>query len=89
MTWQQAYNPLGSGVLSALVAAIPIIVLLGTLAFLRFKAHRAALLSLAAALVIAVAIFGMPAGKAGAVTVFGAAYGLSPIGWIILNVIFL
>ncbi|MGB7294190.1 MAG: L-lactate permease [Candidatus Aminicenantales bacterium] len=89
MAWQQVYDPLGSGILSALVAAIPIITLLGSLAFLRFKAHRAALLGLAAALVIAVAIFGMPAGKAGAVTIFGAAYGLFPIGWIILNVIFL
>ncbi|MBN2409056.1 MAG: L-lactate permease [Candidatus Aminicenantes bacterium] len=89
MAWQQVYDPLGSGILSALVAAIPIVVLLGTLAFLRLKAHRAALLGLAAALVIAVAIFGMPGGKAGAVTLFGAAYGLFPIGWIILNVIFL
>jgi lactate permease len=89
MTWQQAYDPLGSGILSALVAAIPVIVLLGTLAFLRLKAHRAALLGLAAAVVIAVAVFGMPADKAGAVTIFGAAYGLFPIGWIILNVIFL
>ncbi|MFZ2055628.1 MAG: L-lactate permease [Candidatus Aminicenantales bacterium] len=89
MTWQQAYDPLGNGILSALVAAVPIVVLLGTLAFLRLKAHRAAVLGLAAAFVIAVAVFGMPADKAGAVTVFGAAYGLFPIGWIILNVIFL
>jgi lactate permease len=89
MTWQQVYDPLGSAFLSALVAAVPIVVLLGTLAFLRFKAHRAAVLGLAAAFVIAVAVFGMPADKAGAVTLFGAAYGLFPIGWIILNVIFL
>jgi len=89
MSWQQAYDPLGSGLLSALVAGIPIIVLLGTLAFLKLKAHRAALFGLAAALVIAIGVFRMPADKAGAVTVFGAAYGLFPIGWIILNVIFL
>jgi lactate permease len=87
--WEQVYDPLGSPLLSTLVAAVPIIVLLGTLAFLRLKAHRAALLGLAAALIIAVAVFGMPAGKAGAVAVYGAAYGLFPIGWIILNVIFL
>jgi lactate permease len=89
MIWQQAYNPLGNALLSTLVAAVPIIVLLGTLAFLRLKAHWAALLGLVSALVIAVAVFGMPASKAGAAAVLGAAYGLFPIGWIILNVIFL
>jgi len=76
MSWQQVYDPLGNAFLSTLVAAIPIIVLLGSLAFFRIKAHWAAL-------------FGMPSSKAGAVAVFGAAYGLFPIGWIILNVIFL
>jgi lactate permease len=89
MVWQQAYDPLGNGLLSALIAGIPIIVLLGTLAFLKLKAHLAALLGLAAALIIAVAVFRMPLDKAVAVTAFGAAYGLFPIGWIILNVIFL
>ena len=89
MVWQQAYDPLGNGFLSALVAALPVIVLLGTLAFFRLKAHSAALFGLAAAVAIAVGVFKMPAAKAGAVTVFGAAYGIFPIGWIILNVIFL
>src|SRR4030043_213325 len=89
MSWQQAYDPLGNGLLSALVAGIPIIVLLGTLAFLKLKAHQAALLGLLASLILAVGIFRMPVDKAGAVTIFGAAYGLFPIGWIILNVIFL
>src|SRR4030067_811807 len=89
MVWQQAYDPLGNGLLSALVAGIPIIVLLGTLAFLKRAARGAAWCGLAAALIIAVAVFRMPVDKAGAVTAFGAAYGLFPIGWIILNVIFL
>jgi lactate permease len=89
MVWQQTYDPLGNGFLSALVAAVPVVVLLGTLAFLRLKAHSAALCGLAAALAVAVGVFRMPVGKAGAVTVLGAAYGLFPIGWIILNVIFL
>ncbi len=89
VSWEQVYDPLGNPFLSTLLAAVPIIVLLGTLAFLRLKAHRAALLGLAASFLIAVAVFGMPAEKAGAVAVYGAAYGLFPIGWIILNVIFL
>ncbi len=89
MSWQQAYDPLGNTLLSTIVAAIPIIVLLGGLAFFRIKAHWAALLGLVSSLLISIAVFGMPASKAGAVAVFGAAYGLFPIGWIILNVIFL
>ena len=89
MPWNQVYDPLGQWVLSTILAALPIFVLLGTLAFLRLKAHWAAVLGLAAALVIAVLVFGMPAGKGLTVAVYGAAYGLFPIGWIILNVIFL
>jgi len=89
MPWNQIYDPLGQWVLSTILAALPIFVLLGTLAFLRLKAHWAAVLGLAAALVIAVLVFGMPAGKGLTVAVYGAAYGLFPIGWIILNVIFL
>ncbi len=89
MPWSQAYNPLGSWVASTLLAALPIIVLLGALAFFRVKAHAAALLGLASSLLIAILAFGMPASKAGAVALFGAAYGLFPIGWIILNIIFL
>jgi lactate permease len=89
MPWHQVYDPLGSPLLSALVAALPVAVLLGTLAFLRLKAHRAALLGLGAALVVAIGVFGMPPAKALAAAVYGAAFGLFPIGWIIVNVIFL
>ena len=89
MPWNQAYDPLGHWVLSTLLAALPILVLLGALAAFRIKAHFAALLGLAASLVIAASAFGVPAAKAGAVALFGAAYGLFPIGWSILNVIFL
>jgi lactate permease len=87
--WAQTYDPLYNWVLSALVAALPIVVLLGSLAFLRLKAHVSAGLGLAAALLVATLAFGMPAAKAGAVALYGAAYGFLPIGWIILNVIFL
>jgi lactate permease len=74
---------------STLLAALPIVVLLGGIGFFHIKAHTAAILGLLTALVIAVAGFGMPADMAGATAVYGAAYGLLPIGWIILNVIFL
>src|SRR5271169_5929781 len=86
--WSQGYDPTGIWWLSTLVAAVPVIVLLGALA-LHVKAHYAALLGLAAALVIAIFGFHMPARMAGATAVLGAGYGLFPIGWIVLNVIFM
>ncbi len=89
MTWTQIYTPLGNLYLSALVAAIPVIVLLGALAFFHVKAHVAALLGLVLALGISVAVYGMPLSMAGASAAYGAAFGLLPIGWIILNAIFI
>jgi lactate permease len=88
-TWPQVYDPLQNVTLSTLVAALPVVVLLGSLAFLKLQAHIAALLGLASALVVATLVFGMPPSIAGATALYGAAYGLLPIGWIILNVIFL
>jgi lactate permease len=87
--FSQVYNPLHNILLSALVAAIPIVVLLGAIAFLKLKAHIAALLGLAASLAVAIFAFGMPAKMAFLSAGYGAAFGLLPIGWIILNVIFL
>ena len=89
MPWNQVYDPVGHWAFSTLLAALPIFVLLGTLAFLHLKAHWAAVLGLGTALTIAVTVFGMPPGKGLAVALLGAAYGLFPIGWIIFNVIFL
>ena len=89
MSWNQVYDPTGHWALSTILAALPIIVLLGSLAFLHLKAHAAAILGLAAALLMAIFVFGMPASKGLSVAACGAAYGLFPIGWIILNVIFL
>ena len=89
MPWAQVYDPLGNWWLSTILAAIPIVVLLGSLALLHMRAHYSALLGLASALIIAVAVFGMPTKLAGLTAVYGAAFGLLPIGWIILNVIFL
>ena len=87
--WPQTYDPLGNAVLSTLLAALPIVVLLGTLGLLRWSAHMAALVGLATSLVVAIVVFGMPAPMALATAGFGGVYGLFPIGWIVLNVIFL
>jgi lactate permease len=89
MTWAQVYAPLGGRFLSAAVAAIPVLVLLGSLGVLHVRAHRAALLGLAAALLVAVLGFGMPPRLAAAAAAYGAAFGLFPIGWIVLNAVFL
>ena len=87
--WPQVYDPFGSMVLSTLVAAIPIVVLLGAIGLFHMKAHYAAGLGLVASLTVAIVGFGMPVGMASMSAVYGAAYGMLPIGWIILNVIFL
>jgi lactate permease len=87
--WPQTYDPLHNRVWSTLVAAIPIVTLLGVIAFGRIRAHRAALLGLGTALLVAIWPLGMPAGLAVRAALLGVAYGLLPIGWIILNVIFL
>lgn len=89
MPWAQVYDPLNASWLSTLLAALPIVVLLGSLAFLKLKAHLAALTGLTVSVLISVLVFRMPAEKALLATGFGAAYGLFPIGWIILNAIFL
>jgi lactate permease len=89
MAWSQVYDPLQNVYLSTILAGLPVVVLLGGLAFLKLQAHIAALLGLVSALAVAIVVFGMPASLAVATAVYGAAYGLLPIGWIILNVIFL
>ncbi|NML44699.1 L-lactate permease [Ramlibacter sp. G-1-2-2] len=89
MTWQQVYDPMHSMVLSTLLAAIPVVVMLVGLGFLHMKAHYAALAGLVAAIVIAIVAYGMPAGMAGRAAFLGGITGLLPIGWIVLNIIFL
>lgn len=87
--WSQNYDPTGRWWLSTLFAALPVVALLGSLALAHVKAHFAALLGLATALLTAIFGFHMPARMAATTAVYGAAYGLLPIGWIIVNVIFM
>jgi lactate permease len=89
MAWVQVYNPLGQAWLSTLAAALPIILLLATLGLMKWPAHRAALLGLGSALVVSVGLFGMPVRIAVETTIYGATYGLFPIGWIVVAAIFL
>jgi len=86
--WTQQYDPFGNIFLSAVFAALPIFVLLGLLAGFHVKAHFAALAGLAVSLMVAVGLFNMPTTLALAAAANGAAYGLFPIGWIVLTAIF-
>ncbi|MFC5316702.1 L-lactate permease [Azospirillum rugosum] len=87
--WSQVYNPLGSAFLSTVIAAVPVVILLGLIAFAHMQAHIAALITLVVALCVAIFGFTMPTGMALEAAYLGALTGLFPIGWIILNVIFL
>jgi lactate permease len=89
MPWSQNYSPVGGIGGSALIAAIPVVVLLALLAFWHVRAHLAALIALLVAGVVAVFVYGMPAQLAVAAAGYGAAFGLLPIGWLILNAIFI
>jgi lactate permease len=89
LIWPQNYDPFGNAILSTVVAALPVVVLLGSIAVLRIRIHFSALLGLGTALALALGAYHMPPEAAGAATLYGAAFGLFPIGWIILNVIFL
>ena len=79
---------MGSLLISALVAAVPVVILLGLLAFYHVRAHLAALIGLGSAMLVAVFVYGMPFRLSLAAAANGAAFGLFPIGWIVLTAIF-
>ena len=86
--WSQVYDPFNNMFLSTFAASVPVVVLLGLLAF-HVRAHLAAVIGLISALVVAIVAFGMPVKMAGLASLYGALFGLLPIGWIVLNIIFL
>ncbi len=87
--WAQGYDPTGHWWLSTILAALPVLVLLGAMAVLRLKAHVAAVAGLLTALTVAIAVFHMPVRLALTSAAYGAGYGIFPICWIILPVIYL
>jgi lactate permease len=87
--WNQVYDPFNSAVLSTLAAALPVVTLLVLIASGKVKAHIAAVIALVVAILVAILLFTMPAGLALRAAVLGAVIGFFPIGWIVLNVIFL
>jgi lactate permease len=87
--WDQVYNPFGNAVVSTLVAAIPIVTLLGLIASGKVKAHMAAVIALIVGILVAIFAFTMPTGLAIRASVFGAVVGFFLVGWIVLNVIYL
>jgi lactate permease len=89
LTWTQVINPLGSIGLSALAAAVPIIFLFIALAGLRLKGHIAGLITVTLAVMVASTIFRMPVWYVFQSVLYGALYGLFPIGWIIVTAVFL
>jgi lactate permease len=87
--WNQVYNPFDNTVLSTIAAAIPVVTLLVLIASGKVKAHLAAIAALIVANIIAIFVFTMPAGMSVRASLLGVVAGFFPIGWIVLNVIFL
>jgi lactate permease len=87
--WNQIYNPLGNAALSTVAAALPVVTLLVLIASGRVKAHIAAVIALIVANLITIFIYTMPAAMSVKASLLGVVVGFFPIGWIVLNVIFL
>jgi lactate permease len=87
--WNQIYDPLGNATLSTIAAALPVVTLLVLIASGKVKAHIAAVIALIVANIITIFIYSMPAGMSVKASLLGVVVGFFPIGWIVLNVIFL
>jgi lactate permease len=90
MSWTQIYTPIGGSLaLSVLAATLPLVVVAIMVGVFRSPAWRAATVALATALAVAILVYGMPAPLAIASTLYGAAFGLFPIGWLVYSAILL
>ncbi len=89
MTWTQVYDPMGHWWLSTLIAALPIIVLLGLLGGLRVRPHLCAIAGASTAVIVAILAFKMPALLAVSSFFYGSAFGLLKIVWIVIAAVFL
>lgn len=89
MTWNMNIDPVGNIFLSALIAAIPILFLFWALAIKRMKGHIAAVIATTIAVVISIAVYGMPVKYAVLSTLLGAGFGLFPVCWIIVTALFI
>jgi lactate permease len=87
--WNQIYDPLGNATLSTIAAALPVVTLLVLIASGKVKAHIAAVIALIVANIITIVIYSMPAAMSVKASLLGVVVGFFPIGWIVLNVIFL
>ena len=87
--WNQIYNPMGNAALSTIAAAIPVVTLLVLIASGKVEAHIAAIIAVILTNLIAIFIFTMPAGMSIRASLLGVGAGFFPIGWIVLNDIFL
>jgi len=89
LKWNQVYDPFGNATLSTAAAALPVITLLVLIASNRVKAPIAAIIALLVVIGVAIWAFTMPPNLAVRAAILGAVTGFFPIGWIVLNVLFL
>ena len=88
--YKQVLDPVGDSLFaSALFAALPLVALFVLLGGLKMKAHWAALIALVVAILVAIIVYSMPVGQALDAGLEGAAFGLFPIMWIVLNAIWI
>src|SRR6201994_4123350 len=88
--YRQLLDPVGHSLgLSSIFAVLPLVVLFLLLGVVRMKAWLASLITLAVAIVVAIAVYSMPVGQAGDSALEGAMFGFWPIMWIVINALWI